>query len=244
MSTISYTPTPHNAALLGQIAPTVLMPSDPLRAKYIAEKYLENPICYNTVRGMLGYTGTYQGHRLSVQGSGMGCPSIGIYSYELYHYYNVENIIRIGSAGGLSDDVQLRDIVVALGSCTDSNYGRQFALPGAFAPIASYSLLSAVSCAANKLQIPLRVGNVFCSDCFYDETGSLEKWKQMGVLAVEMESAALYMNAARAGKSALCIATISDHPFKGLSLPAKERETSFTQMMELALETVCEVDRP
>lgn len=243
MAEKSMTPTPHNAAVSGQISKTVLMPGDPLRAKYIAENYLEAPVCYNTVRGMLGYTGLYKGHRISVQGSGMGCPSIGIYSYELFHYYDVDNIIRIGSAGGLTDDIELRDIVIAMGSCTDSNYVRQFELPGTFAPVASYSLLSASVETAKQQNIPVKVGSLFSSDCFYNESNSLVKWKQMGVLAVEMESAALYMNAARAGKSALCIATISDHIFTGLSLSSEERQNSFTQMMELALETVCRVDK-
>ena len=237
----SLTPTPHNQAVSGEIAQTVLMPGDPLRAKFIAENFLTDPVCYNTVRGMLGYTGTYQGRRLSVQGSGMGCPSIGIYSYELFHFYGVENIIRIGSAGGVADKVQLRDIVIGMGSCTDSNYARQYQLPGIFAPVASYPLLAAAVKAADGKKASYHVGNLFCSDCFYDESGTLAKWKDMGVLAVEMESAALYCNAAQSGKNALCIATISDLPFKGVSTSAEERQNSFTQMMEIALEAALSV---
>lgn len=242
MSEISkLTPTPHNQAVSGEIAQTVLMPGDPLRAKFIAETFLTNPVCYNTVRGMLGYTGTYQGRRLSVQGSGMGCPSIGIYSYELFHFYGVENIIRIGSAGGVADKVQLRDIVIGMGSCTDSNYARQYQLPGTFAPIASYSLLAAAVKAAEQKKASYHVGNLFCSDCFYDGSGTLAKWKDMGILAVEMESAALYCNAAQSGKNALCIATVSDLPFKGVSTSAEERQNSFTQMMEIALEAALSI---
>lgn len=229
------TPTPHNAAVNGDIAKIVLMPGDPLRAKFIAEHYLENPVCYTSVRNMLGYTGSYHGKRISVQGSGMGMPSMGIYSYELFHFYDVESIIRIGSAGGISDDVQLRDILVAMSSCTDSNYAAQFHLPGTYAPTASYPLLERTVETAKRLKIPVKVGAVLSSDLFYDS--SLAEWKRMGVLGVEMESAALYMNAAAAGKNALCIATVSDCPLKNQFLPAKEREETFTQMMEIALET-------
>lgn len=230
--------TPHNAAEPGTIAKTVLMPGDPLRAKFVAETYLENPVCFNTVRNMLGFTGTYHGKPVSVMGSGMGMPSIGIYSYELFHFYNVDRIIRIGTAGGIADGVQLRDVVVGVGACTDSNYAAQFRLPGTFAPIASFRLAEKAVQAARRLGVPVRAGNVLSSDLFYgDDETSLEKWKKMGVLAVEMESAALYMNAARAGKEALCLLTISDCPLRGEALPAEERQTSFTQMMEIALET-------
>lgn len=230
--------TPHNAAEPGAIAKTVLMPGDPLRAKFVAETYLENPVCFNTVRNMLGFTGTYHGKPVSVMGSGMGMPSIGIYSYELFHFYNVDRIIRIGTAGGIADGVQLRDVVVGVGACTDSNYAAQFRLPGTFAPIASFRLAEKAVQAARRLGVSVRAGNVLSSDLFYgDDETSLETWKKMGVLAVEMESAALYMNAARAGKEALCLLTISDCPLRGEALPAEERQTSFTQMMEIALET-------
>ncbi len=230
--------TPHNAAEPGAIAKTVLMPGDPLRAEFVAKTYLENPVCFNTVRNMLGFTGTYRGKPVSVMGSGMGMPSIGIYSYELFHFYGVDRILRIGTAGGIADGVQLRDVIVGVGACTDSNYAAQYRLPGTFAPIASFRLAEKAVQAARRLGVPVKAGNVLSSDLFYgDDEGSLAAWKKMGVLAVEMESAALYMNAARAGKEALCLLTISDCPLRGESLPAAERQTTFTQMMEIALET-------
>ena len=230
--------TPHNAAEPGAIAKTVLMPGDPLRAEFVAKTYLENPVCFNTVRNMLGFTGTYRGKPVSVMGSGMGMPSIGIYSYELFHFYGVDRILRIGTAGGIADGVQLRDVIVGIGACTDSNYAAQYRLPGTFAPIASFRLAEKAVQAARRLGVPVKAGNVLSSDLFYgDDEGSLAAWKKMGVLAVEMESAALYMNAARAGKEALCLLTISDCPLRGESLPAAERQTTFTQMMEIALET-------
>lgn len=229
-------PTPHNNAIKGDIAKTVLMPGDPLRAKVIAETYLEDVVQYNTVRNMFGYTGTYKGKRISVQGHGMGIPSIGIYTYELFNFYDVDNIIRIGSAGAIDEDVHLRDIIFAMGACTDSNYGRQFELPGTFAPIASYDLLSKAVEIAKQKGVNYKVGNVFSSDCFYDDSNSTIKWKKMGVLAVEMEASALYMNAARAGKNALCMLTISDCLFTGEATTAEERQNSFTQMMEIALQ--------
>ena len=229
-------PTPHNGAQKGEIAKTVLMPGDPLRAKYIAETYLSDVVCYNTVRNMLGYTGYYKGKRISVQGSGMGIPSMGIYSYELFHEYDVENIIRIGSAGAIADGVQIRDIIIGMGACTNSNYAAQYQLPGTFAPVASYELLEKAVDAARKSGVNYRVGNVLSSDTFYDDSASLGSWRKMGVLAVEMEAAALYMNAARAGKNALCLLTISDCPFTGEATTAEERQISFTQMMEIALE--------
>lgn len=233
---MSNTPTPHNEANLGEIAKTVLMPGDPLRAKFIAETYLKDAKCFNTVRNMLGYTGTHNGKEISVMGGGMGMPSVGLYTYELYHFYDVENIIRIGSAGGIADNVHVRDIVVGLGACTDSNYAAQYRLPGTFAPIADYDLLRrAVETAEKNYAHPV-VGNVLSSDVFYsDNQDALAKWKEMGVLAVEMEAAALYMNAARCGKKALCLLTISDCPFTGESLSAEERQIGFTQMMEIAL---------
>jgi len=229
--------TPHNNADLGDIAKTVLMSGDPLRAKFIADNYLENPIEFNTVRNMLGYTGVYQGKKVSVMGHGMGIPSIGIYSYELYHQYEVESIIRIGSAGGIADDVKIRDLVIAMGASTDSNYGKQFGLPGLFAPIADYDLLSRAVQSAVKNDISIKVGNVLSSDVFYnDNENANDAWKKMNVLAVEMEAAALYMNAARAGKKALCILTISDHLYTGESLSANDRQTTFREMMEVALD--------
>lgn len=220
-------PTPHNNAKLGDIAETVLLPGDPLRAKYIAETFLENPVQYNTVRGMYGYTGTYKGKKISVQGSGMGIPSIGIYSYELIHFYGVKNLIRIGSAGAISEKLKPYDVVIGMGACTDSNYASQYNLPGTYAPIASYELLDKAVNAAKELNIKTTVGNILSSDVFYGEEGleGLRKWQKMGVLAVEMESAGLYMNAARAGVNALCILTISDCPFTGQVTTAEERQT-------------------
>ena len=229
-------PTPHNAAKIGDIASTVLMPGDPLRAKFIAETFLTDPVCYNTVRGMYGYTGYYKGKRVSVQGSGMGVPSIGIYSHELYHFYGVQNIIRVGSAGAIDPSLKMRDLVVAMGACTNSNYAAQYELPGTYAPIASYSLVEKAVAAAHARSLPVKVGNVLSSDIFYDESAPLLKWQKMGVLAVEMESAGLYMNAARAGKNALTLLTISDCPFTGEETTAEERQSTFTQMMEIALE--------
>ncbi len=230
------TPTPHNGAKLGEIADTVLMPGDPLRAKYIAEHYLQDAKCFNTVRNMLGYTGTYEGRKVSVMGGGMGMPSVGLYTYELFHFYKVENIIRIGSAGGIADGVHTHDIVVAMGACTDSNYAAQYHLPGTFAPTADYGLMSKAVKAAQEQNAHTVVGNVLSSDVFYgDDENALAQWKKMGVLAVEMEAAALYMNAARCGKKALCLLTISDCPFTGESLPAEERETGFNDMIKIAL---------
>lgn len=230
-------PTPHNNAKKGEIAKKVLMPGDPLRAKFIAETYLENPVCVNTVRNVLAYTGTYKGKEVSVMASGMGIPSIGIYSYELFHFYDVDQIIRVGSAGALQDDLNVRDIVIAMGACTDSNYGSQFGLPGAFAPTASYGLLERAVEAARKQGTPVRVGNVVSSDMFYgDNETAASSWRKMGVLCVEMECAGLYMNAARAGKQALGILTISDHIFRNEATTAEERQSTFGKMMEIALE--------
>ncbi|MCI5816379.1 purine-nucleoside phosphorylase [Ruminococcus sp.] len=230
--------TPHNQAEPGQIAPRVLMPGDPLRAQFIAEHYLENPVCYNRVRNMLGFTGTYKGVPVSVQGSGMGMPSIGIYSYELFHHYNVQKIIRVGTAGGISPQVQLRDIVLGQGACTNSSYANQYGLPGTYAPIGDFALLEAAAQQGRRLGLSFHVGNLLSSDTFYDDANSTAQWQKMNVLAVEMEAAALYMNAARAGKQALCIATVSDLPLTGASTSPQERQESFTAMMELALETI------
>ena len=212
------------------------MPGDPLRARYIAEHYLEHARLVNNVRGVQGYTGSCQGKEVSVLASGMGMPSIGIYSYELYHFYGVERIIRVGSAGAISPDLALRDLVFGQGACTNSNFASQFKLPGSFAPIADYGLLTAAVAAAERRGVRYAVGNLYSSDVFYEEESSAPAWRKLGVLAVEMESAALYLNAARAGKRALCICTISDSLVTGESLPAADRQNTFTQMMEIALE--------
>lgn len=231
------TPTPHNNAQEGQIAKTVLMPGDPLRAKYIAEHYLEKPECFNTVRNMLGYTGTWKGHEVSVMGSGMGIPSIGIYSYELFHFYGVESIIRIGTAGGLAEGIKTRDLVFGIGACTNSNYASQFKLPGTFAPTADFSLLRKAAEIAEGRGIHAVVGNLLSSDTFYDDNEEANgRWRRMGILAIEMEAAGLYLNAARAGKKALAMCTISDIIHTGESLSAEERQNSFHEMMEVALD--------
>lgn len=228
--------TPHNGAEKGDIAKTVLMPGDPLRAKYIADTYLKDVKCFNTVRNMFGYTGTYEGKEVSVMGGGMGMPSIGIYSFELYHFYDVDQIIRIGSAGGISDKVKVRDLVIGMGASTNSNFASQYKLPGTFAPIADFGLLRKAVEIAEEKNIPVAVGNILSSDTFYtdDETAN-DQWKKMQILCIEMEAAALYMNAARAGKKALCMLTISDHLYTGEALSAEERQTSFHEMMEVAL---------
>lgn len=229
-------PTPHNTAKKGDIAKKVLLPGDPLRAKYIAETYLENSVCFNTVRNMFGFTGTYKGQEVSVMGSGMGMPSMGIYSYELFNFYDVDKIIRIGSAGALQDDINVMDIVIAIGACTDSNYASNYCLPGTFAPTASYSLLERAVEVAKEQGTPVRVGNVVSSDVFYsDDPTKQDAWRKMGVLCAEMECAALYMNAARAGKQALGILTISDHMYREEAISAEARQTSFNKMMEIAL---------
>ena len=232
------TPTPHNQAIKGDIAETVLMPGDPLRAKYIAETYLDGARMFNQVRGMFGFTGTYKGKRVSVMGSGMGIPSITLYSYELYHFYDVENIIRVGTAGSLTPGLKIKDIAIAQAACTDSAFAAQFVLPGTFAPIAGYGLLEKAVSIAKQKGIKYQVGNVISTDTFYDDnTDALKLWRKMGVIAVEMEAAGLYMNAARAGKNALCILTISDEIFEGVETSSEERQTGFTNMMEIALET-------
>ncbi len=233
-----YMSTAHNAAELGDIAKTVLMPGDPLRAKFLADNYLENAKLYNEVRGMFGYTGKYKGKEVSVQGHGMGIPSIGIYSYELYKFYDVDTIIRIGSAGAIDPTLHIGDIIIGLGACTNSNYQSQYNLPGTFAPIADFDLAKRAKEVADKLGYTAKVGNILASDTFYDDSDSLKDWQKMGVLGVEMESAALYMNAARLGKKALTICTISDCPFTGEALSASDRQTNFTKMMEVALSLV------
>ena len=230
-------PTPHITAKLVEFADTVLMPGDPLRAKFIAENFLEDAVLVNNVRGVNGYTGYYKGKRVSVMASGMGQPSIGIYSYELFNFYDVKTIIRIGSCGSFHEDLHVRDIIVAMGACTNGNYAMQYGLPGTFAPIADFDLVRRAAETCEKLGARYKVGNIFSSDIFYDESNSGMEWAKMGVLGVEMESAALYCNAARAGKKALCICTVSDsfiHPEENTT--AEERQNSFTKMMEIALE--------
>ena len=230
-------PTAHNSAKAGDFAKTVLMPGDPLRAKYIAETYLENPRQVNAVRNMFGYTGTYKGKEISVMGGGMGMPSIGIYSYELLNFYDVDQVIRIGSAGAFQDNIKLMDVVIGMGACTDSNYAYQYGLPGTFAPIADYELLNRAVETAKRQGTNVVVGNVLSSDVFYNAMSNVnDLWRDMGVLAVEMEAAALYMNAAKAGKKALCMLTISDHLYTGESLSAEDRQLGFGKMMEIALE--------
>ena len=235
--------TPHNSAKIGDIAKTVLMPGDPLRAKVIAETFLESPVCFNTVRNMLGYTGTYMGKKVSVMGSGMGIPSIGIYSYELFEFYGVENIIRVGSAGGIGKDVKLMDVIIGMGACTDSNFAAQYKLPGTFAPIASYELLEKAVAASKANNASYKVGNLVSSDVFYgDYSGSGDDWRKMGVLAVEMEAAGLYMNAARLGKKALAIATVSDIIGSEEALSPEDRQNNFREMMKIALQVAVEME--
>ena len=243
---MSQIPTPHNTAKAGEIAKTVLMPGDPLRAKFIAENFLTDPVLVNNVRGVQGYTGTWKGVPVTVQASGMGIPSIGIYSYELYNFYDVDNIIRIGSAGAINDKLNVMDVVAGMGACTDSNFACQFGLPGTFAPIADYTLLSAAVEAAAEKNIQMHVGNILSSDIFYDGDGKIPNtdWARMGVMAVEMEAAGLYMQAARAGKRALCLCTISDHLTEpGQNLTAEQRQTAMTQMIEIALDTAVKMSK-
>ena len=234
---MSNIPTAHNNAKANDFAKTVLMPGDPLRAKYIAETYLENPRQVTAVRNMFGYTGTYKGKEISVMGGGMGMPSIGIYSYELFNFYGVDQIIRIGSAGALQDHIKVMDVVIGMGACTDSNYAYQYGLPGTFAPIADYELMNKAIETAKRQGTNVVVGNVVSSDVFYNVDPTVnDRWRSMGVLAVEMEAAALYMNAAKAKKKALCMLTISDHIYTGEALCAEDRQLGFGKMMEIALE--------
>ena len=237
------TPTPHISARPGDFGKTVLMPGDPLRSKFIAETFLEDPVLVNNVRGVQGYTGYYKGVRVSVMASGMGMPAMGIYSHELYNGYGVENIIRVGSAGSIQEHIHVYDIVLAQGACTDSNWAAQHHLPSTFAPIADFDLLTAAVAACKAQGAPYHVGNINSSDVFYGDhegipeaLGKIHNLKKMGVMALEMEAAALYMNAARFGKRALCICTVSDHVLTGVETTSEEREKSFTAMMKVALE--------
>ncbi len=232
------TPTPHIGAKLGDIAETVIMAGDPLRVKFMAENFLDDSVQFNHVRGMLGFTGFYKGKRVSVMGHGMGMPSIGIYTYELYNFYGVKTIIRVGSAGSIQNDLHVGDLVIAMGACTNSNYACQYELPGTFAPIADFSLVRGAVETCERLGYCYKVGNVFSSDVFYSENAHNDKWINMGVLAVEMEIAALYMNAARSGNRALGICTISDHILTGEVTTAEERQTTFTHMMDVAFSLV------
>ncbi len=235
--------TPHIKATSADFAKTVLMPGDPLRSKFVAETFLENPRLINNVRGIQGYTGTYKGVPVTVMASGMGMPSIGIYSYELYNFFGVENIIRIGSAGGLADDVKLRDVIIGMGACTNSAYQEQYGLGGNFAPIASWDLIETAVNEARALGVSYKVGNILSSDIFYHANPKFnDGWYKMGVLGVEMEAAALYMNAAAAGKRALAICTVSDHIMRGEALDADARQTTFTDMMKIALEVAVKMN--
>ncbi|MGM9662251.1 MAG: purine-nucleoside phosphorylase [Oscillospiraceae bacterium] len=234
--------TPHNAAEKGDFGKTCLLPGDPLRAKFIAENFLQDPVLVNNVRGVQGYTGTYKGVRVSVMASGMGMPSMGIYSHELFKFYGVENIIRVGSAGALSEKLRLRDVVAGMGACTNSNYMAQFGLPGTFAPICSFELLQEAVRAAEALGVRMPVGNLYSSDTFYDASARTMEWSRMGVLAVEMEAAALYANAAYLGKRALAICSISDSIVTGEELSAEDRQKTFTDMMKIALEVAAAME--
>ena len=237
-------PTPHIHATPEDFGKTVLMPGDPLRAKFIAENFLEAPRLVNNVRGIQGYTGTYKGVKVSVMASGMGMPSIGIYSYELYHFFGVENIIRVGSAGALQTDVKVRDMILGMGASTNSAYGAQYNLGGTFAPLGSYALLKAATTECEKLGARYHVGNLLSSDVFYNDNPHFnDKWIEMGVLGVEMEAAALYMNAAKAKKRALAICTVSDHIITGESLDAEARQNSFTDMMQVALNVAVAMEK-
>jgi purine-nucleoside phosphorylase len=230
-------PSACNEANVGDIAETVLMPGDPLRAKFVADTYLSEVFRFNSVRNMLGFTGLFHGKRVSVMGSGMGIPSMGIYAYELYKFFGVENIIRIGTTGGLVDDVKLRDVVIAMGASTNSNFAEQYGFPGTIAPIADFGLLEKAVAAARQRKVAVRVGQVFSSDMFYNaDATAVEKYRKMGLLGIEMETAGLYLTAMSMGKKALSLLTVSDHVVTGEGLSAAERQESFHEMMEIALD--------
>ena len=236
--------TPHINAFEGDFAKTVLMPGDPLRSEFIAKNFLTDSVLVNDVRGIHGYTGLYKGKRVSVMASGMGMPSIGIYSYELYSLFGVESIIRVGSAGGMTERVKVRDVIIGMGACTTSNFAVQYGLEGSFAPIADYELMKNAISEAERLGVSYAVGNLLSTDIFYNANADASKrWQAMGVLGVEMEAAALYMTAAHLGKRALAICTVSDHLLSGESLPAEQRQNSFTDMMEIALNTAVNMDK-
>ena len=234
--------TPHIKANKGDFAKAVLMPGDPLRSRFIAENYLDGARLINDIRGIQGYTGTYRGTPVSVMASGMGMPSMGIYSYELFKFFDVEAIIRVGSIGGLSDKVRLRDVIIGMGASTTSSYASQYSLDGTFAPLADFDLVKIAKEEAEKINASCHVGNILSSDVFYGANeGMNEKWRDMGVLGVEMEAAALYMNAAYLKRRALAICTVSDHIFTGEALDSSARQTSFTEMMEIALNTAIRI---
>ncbi|GAE25457.1 purine nucleoside phosphorylase [Halalkalibacter wakoensis JCM 9140] len=228
----------HIGAKQGEIAETILLPGDPLRAKYIAETFLENAVCYNEVRGMLGFTGTYKGERISVQGTGMGVPSISIYINELMQEYNVQNLIRVGTCGAIQKDVKVRDVILAMSASTDSQMNRLTFGGVDFAPTADFDLLKSAYDAGLEKGLNLKVGNVFTADMFYNDNAELEKWAKYGILAVEMETAALYTIAAKFGRKALSVLTVSDHILTGEETTSEERQTTFSDMMEVALEAV------
>ena len=228
------TPTPHNQAQLNEIAETVIMSGDPLRAKFMAEHFLENPVLFNTVRNMFGYTGTYNGKRVSVMGHGMGIPSILIYTYELFNFYGVKKIIRVGTAGCIQPGMHLGDLVIAQGACTDSAFMNQYDIPGTYAPIADFDLMRQAVQYCDANHIGYHVGNVVSSDTFYDTRENWRLWQKMGCVAIEMEAAALYVNAIKAGRQALAILTVSDSIIDGTGTTAEERQNSFTNMMKVA----------
>ncbi len=230
----------HIGAKQGDIAETILLPGDPLRAKYIAENFFENVTCYNEVRGMLGFTGTYKGKRVSVQGTGMGVPSISIYIHELMNEYGVQNLIRVGTCGAIQKDVKVRDVILAMTSSTNSQMNRINFGTVDYAPTASFDLLKKAYDAGTEKGLKLKVGNVFTSDVFYNENAELEKWAQYGILAVEMETTALYTLAAKFGRHALSVLTVSDHILTGEETTAEERQTTFNDMIEVALEAALE----
>ena len=232
-------PTPHINAKKGDFAKTVLMPGDPLRSAFIAQNFLENAVLVNNLRGVQGYTGYYKGKRVSVMASGMGQPSIGIYSFELFNFYDVDNIIRVGSCGSFDKDLHARDIILAMGACTNGNYAAQYKLPGTFCPIADFDLLKKAADACENKKLNYKVGNVLSSDTFYDDVESGMVWTKMGVLGVEMEAAALYMNALRAGKKALAVLSVSDSfVYENENLSGEQRVRSFVDMIEVALELI------
>lgn len=234
--------TPHIKVNKGDFAKAVLMPGDPLRSRFIAENYLEGARLINDIRGIQGYTGTYRGMPVSVMASGMGMPSMGIYSYELFKFFDVEAIIRVGSIGGISDKVKLRDVIIGMGASTTSSYASQYGLDGTLAPLGDYGMIKIAAEEAEKLHVSYHVGNVLSSDVFYGANeGANEKWRDMGILGVEMEAAALYMNAAYLKRRALAICTVSDHIFTGEALDSSARQTSFTEMMEIALNTAIRI---
>lgn len=242
MSQAQTIPTAHIEAKVGEIAKTVLMPGDPLRAKFIAETFLDNSVQFNSVRGMLGFTGTYKDARVSVMASGMGAASMGIYSYELFKFYDVQNIIRVGTSGGIGGGVKLKDVIIGMGASTDSNYLSQYGFAGTYAPMASYDLLQAAVASAKALETAVKVGNVMTSDIFYhDHPEAYRTWEKMGILSVEMEAAALYANAARLGRHALAILTVSDMVFTGEATTSEERQTTFTEMLKVGLETAVQL---